>query len=233
VEKKILFFAKVKEIVGLPQLTIEINPGTNVMELKRLLCQKYPELIVMMETVIVSDNQEFVFDADVISETGEIAIFPPVSGGAGERDFLQITFNALDINALLSEMTENTTGAAAIFTGIIRGETNKETKTETVGLEYEAYQPMAELKLKQIADEIRNLWPSIERIALVQRIGYMDAGTPTVVVICTAAHRDTGVFEAAKYGINRLKEIVPIWKKEIGPNGESWVDGDYSPQKGD
>ena len=103
----------------------------------------------------------------------------------------------------------------------------------TTGLEYEAYIPMAEAKMLQVVDEIKNQWPAIQKIVVIQRIGYMDAGTPTIVVLCTAAHRKTGVFEAAKYGIDRVKEIVPIWKKEIGPDGESWIEGDYIPKKGD
>ena len=95
----------------------------------------------------------------------------------------------------------------------------------------------AEKKLQtfvlQIAKEIRAQWPAIERIVITQRIGYLDVGTPTVVIICTASHRDTGVFQAAEYGINRLKEIVPVWKKEIGPNGETWIEGSYHPKQGD
>jgi molybdopterin synthase catalytic subunit len=69
----------------------------------------------------------------------------------------------------------------------------------------------------------------VEGIAIVHRLGKLDAGTPTILVACTAAHRDTGVFEAARYGIDRLKEIVPVWKKEVGPDGERWVEGSYHP----
>ncbi len=64
-------------------------------------------------------------------------------------------------------------------------------------------------------------WPTVEGIAIVQRIGRLYPMTPTVLIACTAAHRDTGVFEAARYGIDRLKEIVPVWKKEVGPHGEA------------
>jgi len=92
---------------------------------------------------------------------------------------------------------------------------------------------MAEAKMLQVAQEIRARWSVVEGIAIVQRIGRLDAGTPTVLIACTAAHRDTGVFEAARYGIDRLKEIVPVWKKEVGPDGQSWVEGDYIPQRGD
>ena len=152
-----------------------------------------------------------------------------------------ITENEIDINALLEEITLTSTGAAAIFTGMVRGETSRTGKAQginyaphgTAYLEYEAYKPMAEAKMKQVAEEIRERWPVVEGIAIVQRIGRLYPRTPTVLIACTASHRDTGVFDAARYGIDRLKEIVPVWKKEVGPDGEEWVEGEYIPKPGE
>jgi molybdopterin synthase catalytic subunit len=144
-----------------------------------------------------------------------------------------ITEDEIDLDALLASITLESTGAAAIFTGMVRGVTSRGDAHETVYLEYESYVPMAEAKMKQVADEIREKWPVIEGIAVVQRIGRLYPKTPTVLIACTAAHRDTGVFEAARYGIDRLKEIVPVWKKEVGPHGEEWVEGDYVPKPGE
>ncbi len=144
-----------------------------------------------------------------------------------------ITEDELDLNALLEAITLPTTGAAAIFTGMVRGYTESGQAHQTLYLEYEAYRPMAEAKMKQVAEEIRARWPSIQGIAIVQRIGRLYPRTPTVLIACTAAHRNTGVFDAARYGIDRLKEIVPIWKKEVGPDGEEWVEGEYFPRPGE
>ncbi|HLA08288.1 MAG TPA: molybdenum cofactor biosynthesis protein MoaE [Anaerolineales bacterium] len=144
-----------------------------------------------------------------------------------------ITEDAIDLNALLTQITLTSTGAAAIFTGMVRGETERGEAHETDYLEYEAYIPMAEAKMKQVAEEIRAKWPMIEGIAILQRIGKLYPKTPTVLVACTAAHRDTGVFEAARYGIDRLKEVVPIWKKEVSSDGEFWVEGEYIPKAGE
>ncbi|MBI3360297.1 MAG: molybdenum cofactor biosynthesis protein MoaE [Chloroflexi bacterium] len=141
----------------------------------------------------------------------------------------RITHDALDLDALVASITLPSTGAACIFTGMVRGITQRDDPHETTYLEYEAYVPMAEAKMKQVAGEIREKWPAVEGIAIVQRIGRLDPGTPTVLIACSAAHRDTGVFEAARYGIDRLKEIVPIWKKEVGPSGEEWVEGKFKP----
>jgi len=139
----------------------------------------------------------------------------------------------IDLNELLEQITLSSTGAAAIFTGMVRGITSRNNPHETIYLEYESYKPMAEVKMKQVADEIRERWNTVEGIAIVQRIGRLYPCTPTVLIACTSPHRDTGVFEAARYGIDRLKEIVPVWKKEIGPNGEEWVEGDYIPKPGE
>lgn len=144
-----------------------------------------------------------------------------------------ITEDEIDLNELLAQITLASTGAAAIFTGMVRGETRRGDEHQTEYLEYEAYVPMAEEKMKQVADEIRARWDAIEGIAIVQRIGKLYPKTPTVLIACTAAHRDTGVFEAARYGIDRLKEIVPIWKKEVSPSGEFWVEGEYTPKAGE
>jgi len=144
-----------------------------------------------------------------------------------------ITEDEIDLNELLAQITLTSTGAAAIFAGMVRGETKRGEAHDTEYLEYEAYIPMAEAKMKQVAEEIRARWPIVEAIAIVQRIGKLYPKTPTVLIACTAAHRDTGVFDAARYGIDRLKEIVPIWKKEVSPGGEFWVEGEYIPKAGE
>jgi molybdopterin synthase catalytic subunit len=140
---------------------------------------------------------------------------------------VSITEQAVDLNDLLARITLPSTGAAVLFTGMVRGLTERGNPHETFYLEYEAYQPMAEMKMRQIADEMRQKWPSVEGIAIVQRVGHLDPGTPTTLIACSSAHRDDGVFQAARYGIDRLKEIVPIWKKEVGPHGAEWVEGEH------
>lgn len=144
-----------------------------------------------------------------------------------------ITDSKLDLNAILAQITLPSTGAACFFSGMVRGMTNRGDAHETEYLVYESYVPMAEAKMRQVAEEIRARWPEVEGIAIVQRIGKLMPETPTVLIACSAAHRDTGVFEAARYGIDRLKEIVPIWKKEVSRSGEEWIEGEYIPSPND
>ena len=133
----------------------------------------------------------------------------------------------------MSEITLPSSGAAVVFTGIVRSQDEQGKEKTILSLDYEAYLPMADEKLKQVALEIRERWSQVQGIAIVQRLGRLDAGSPTTLIACTAAHRDSGVFDAVRYGIDRVKEIVPIWKKEIGEDGEAWVVGHYSPRPGE
>lgn len=229
----VLFFAYMREAANNNRIELVVDDSVKVPDLKRIIASMYPDLESRINHVLVTINQQFAVDNDEIPDGAEIAMFPPVSGGAEERTIYRITDEVLDLDALLAQITNDTTGAACVFTGMVRGTTTRGQARQTVALEYEAYVPMAEAKMKQVAEEIRRRWPEVEGIAIVQRIGRLEPRTPTVLIACTAAHRDTGVFEAARYGIDRLKEIVPIWKKEIGPDGEIWIEGDYIPHKGD
>jgi molybdopterin synthase catalytic subunit len=229
----ILLFATLKDRAGARRVDLDLPDGARVLDLKHLLKDRYPALAPALDTAVVSINREFAFDEDLIPTGAEIALFPPVSGGSQAPTVFAITDGVLDLDALLAQITMPSTGAACLFTGMVRGITQRGEPHETSYLEYEAYIPMAEEKMNQVANEIRLRWPAVEGIAIVQRIGRLDPGTPTVLIACTAAHRDTGVFEAARYGIDRLKEIVPVWKKEVSPQGETWVEGDYQPKPGE
>jgi len=233
-EVNVLFFASLRERAGIKQTTLVLPEGASVIDLKGALREKYPGLTPVLGTSLVSVNREYAFDEDTIPEGAEVALFPPVSGGEQADQFptiFAITDDELDLDSLVSRITLASTGAVCLFTGVVRGFTARDNPHETEYLEYEAYRPMAETKMRQVADEIRQYWPSVEGIAIVQRIGHLNPGTPTVLIACSAAHRDTGIFEAARYGIDRLKEIVPIWKKEVGPQGEVWIEGEHVPNR--
>jgi len=233
-EIAVLFFATLKDKAGTARTVVVLPEGTRIADLKQQLEKQYPMLEAHLKTALAAINQQFAFDDDVIPAGAEVALFPPVSGGAAEyATILKVANEPLDLDDLVAQITTESTGAVCIFTGVVRGVTTRGEAHNTAYLEYEAYVPMAEQKMAQVAEEIRQKWPVIEGIVIVQRIGRLDAGTPTVMIACAAAHRDTGVFEAARYGIDRLKEIVPVWKKEVGPHGESWVEGDYLPGRND
>jgi len=229
----VMFFATFRDRAGTNRTEIEIPEGTTIAGLREILVEKYPGLETLAEHALASINREYAFDDQVIPAGGEVAWFPPVSGGGDPPTVFAITEDEIDLNELLDAITLPTTGAACFFTGMVRGVTTRDNPHDTEYLEYEAYAEMAEDKMRQVADEIRQKWPAVEGVAVVQRVGRLYPGTPTVMIACTAGHRDTGVFEAARYGIDRLKQIVPVWKKEVGTQGQEWVEGDYFPEAGE
>jgi molybdopterin converting factor subunit 1 len=234
---RVLFFATLRDKAGVREIAIEFPQGAHISDIKRLVLKKYPGLKQNMDTIIVALNHEFAFDEDIVPNEAEIAIFPPVSGGEIEAakypTIIEILDDEIDINEIVAKITLSTTGAACVFSGTVRGLTSRGLERQTEKLEYEAYREMAEVKLRQICVEIRTRWEDVEGIALVQRTGKLMPGTVSVIVACSSSHRDSGIFEATRYGIDRLKEIVPIWKKEVSKEGEEWIEGKYLPRRGE
>jgi molybdopterin synthase catalytic subunit len=229
VNVRVLYFATLRQQAGLKEESLSVNDGATLDDLRSLLVQSRPAIRASLGSAVASVNREFAGGSHALKDGDEVGFFPPVSGGVGPTIF-RLTESALDLNALLADLVGPTIGAACVFTGLVRGRTGEH---QTEHLDYEAYPAMAQEKMEQVAQEIRDRWPQVEGIAIVQRLGVLEAGSPTVLIACTAAHRDDGVFEAARYGIDRLKEIVPIWKKDVGPAGETWIEGSYHPGEQD
>ena len=235
----ILFFATLRDVVGARQLALDLDASIDsIQALRRELSSRYPAAEDNLSVALAAINEEFAFDHDRLSEGDEVAFFPPVSGGSGDEGALPEVFRLarapFNHDELVAAITTAQTGAVCIFTGTVRGQTAKAGHLpQTAYLEYEAYEPMALAKMRQVAAEIRARWSKVEGIAIIQRIGRLQVGDNTVLCACSSPHRDDGCFEAARYGIDRLKEIVPVWKKEVGGAGETWIEGDYRPASRD
>jgi molybdopterin synthase catalytic subunit len=144
--------------------------------------------------------------------------------------YFALTDQEPDLNQIHARLTQPDVGAIITFRGSVRGETQRDgLPPKTLHLEYEAYEEMAIERMAQIAAEIWAQWPDVKGVAIVQRIGRLSIGDLTTLVACAAGHRDQGAFEAARYGIDRLKEIVPVWKKEVSEDQSVWVEGVYRP----
>jgi len=139
-------------------------------------------------------------------------------GGEGPVKFFEVTTETLSVDEVVSRLADPAVGAVIAFVGTVRGVTDGR---EVCYLEYEAYPEMAEEMLRQIGDEVRERWKTIREVAIVHRLGRLEIGEISVVIALSAAHR-TEVFDAVHYAIDRLKQIVPIWKKEVWTDGAEW-----------
>lgn len=235
---EVMLFATLKSRAGRSRVEVEVPEGASPAQLLAAVGAACPALAPALESAVVAVNREFAFEDIALKPGDEVALFPPVSGGTAGPEYCTLAAEPFDLNDLVRRVTLPVTGGVCAFTGIVRGQTAPERAggdrlRETSQLNYEAYTAMAEAKLRQVAAEIRERWATVQGIAIVQRVGLLAAGEPTVAVVVSAAHRDQGIFEAARYGIDRLKEIVPVWKQEVGPAGEEWVAGHYHPRPAD
>ncbi len=224
-------FARMRELVGTNSLERDLAEGANIGTLIESLQADYPQLADVAARTITAVNQDFADVDTLLTEGDEVAFFPPVSGGSGADDGkFSITLDPISLDNIAAKVVKPKTGAVAVFGGVVR---NISAGKDVEHLQYEAYEAMAVAKLKQVADEAYEQWPKIVDIAIVQRIGQLEVGENAVIVAVSSPHRGDGCFEACAYAINRLKEIVPIWKKEIGPDGKEWIEGDYLPSTAD
>ena len=227
---RVLFFGMLKELVGMSADCAEFPEGTDLHGVFDSYARRYPALRDLARSIVMARNQEFAELSTKLAEGDEVAFLPPVSGGmaadtvevAEDGNYYAITRHAIDVRALVARLQTGAEGAVVAFEGTVR---NNTAGRRTVCLDYEAYESMA---LKMMAEIGRQIAASnqISRIAMVHRLGRMLIGETSVAVIVTAPHRRPA-FEAALEGIDRLKKVVPIWKKEHFADGEVWVEGEW------
>lgn len=213
-------FATLRERAGQAELSREFADGTTVAEIWRAMVREFPALGGHRDSVGFAVNQEYV-EGDFKPRAGdEIAFIPPVSGGADDSLIGPITIGRapIDIAALARAASSPAAGALVTFAGTTR-QTNA--GRQVMRLEYEAYEPMALREMHKLAREAGKRWP-IVRIAIAHRIGVVEIGETSVAIAVAAAHR-AEAFEACRFAIDRLKEVVPIWKKEYFEGGEIWI----------
>ena len=213
------FFASLREAYSTTSQERDFPQGVTVGDVLTILQEERPGILDGVN-LHVAVNKRYANTDTVLHEGDELALFPPVSGG-GERRRFRITEEELSLDELAALVTAPEYGAIVLFSGIVRGVTG-DLKTDY--LEYEAYAEMAEEVLAQIGAEVQERWPQVGDIAIVHRIGRLEIGESSVMIAVAASHRQ-GVFDACSYVIERIKEIAPIWKKEVGPEGNFWVEG--------
>jgi molybdopterin converting factor subunit 1 len=214
---RLRFFALYRDRAGVEEAMLDLPERVPVSEVVQRVRDAYPKLRDLPQRVLVAVNMEYVDGGHLLNEGDEIALIPPVAGGASDR--VAIVSRPIDPSALLAEVSTTAAGAQVLFLGTVREISDGR---EVEWLEYEAYPEMAERKLAQIVGMAREKW-KVCKIAVEHRVGKLELGDIAVAVAVSAGHRDAA-FEAGRYTIDTLKQVAPIWKKERYHDGEEWLD---------
>lgn len=226
---RVLFFGQLKEIVGRDKDEAEVAEGALVEDLFAQYGVSHPRLAGFRGSVVASVNQEFADWGARLASGDEVAFLPPVSGGAEAgvapgADICEIVRLPIETTQVVASLKAPKDGAVVVFEGIARDNTKGR---RTLYLDYEAYEPMALSKLRELGCQMREQF-AVDRIALVHRLGRIEIGETSVLIAVSAAHRGAA-FDACRFGIDTLKRTVPIWKKEYFEDGAVWADGEMPP----
>lgn len=217
------YFAIIREIVGRAAERRDVPETITVGELFDQLASEFPRLERVKPVTMLMVNQGYVSASHALRPGDEVALIPPVSGGASDR--FRVQSEALEPRLIEAMVADPGAGAIVTFTGAVR---NSGRGKRVTHLEYEAYAPAAEQMLEQIGQEIWERW-QVDRVAIVHRVGLLAVGEASVVITIASAHRDAA-FDACRYAIERIKEVVPIWKKEHYADGAAWIGSEHDYQ---
>lgn len=215
---RVRLFAALREAVGAREVTLDLREGASVRQAFEQLCSAYPALARYGGQVAFAVNAAYVPPEHPLRGGDELAVIPPVSGGAPA--LIRVTTEPLDPPALTKTVRTDADGAVCLFLGVVR---SHNAGRAVQHLEYEAYPEMAETVLREIVAEAQRRWP-IGAVAAHHRIGWLELGEASLAVAVAAPHRRES-FEACQWIVEELKARVPVWKKEVGPEGEVWVEG--------
>ncbi len=221
---KVLFFAGAKERAGVDRVDLDVAKSATVGEIVERAVKQVGSMDLGLARVMLARNGEYVDRDASVADGDEIAVIPPVSGGQTDETGLRktshvsISGSRIRPESVVEMVGSDADGAIVVFHGVTRDHNEGR---RVLHLEYEAYSPMAEREMLSIIDEMRRRW-DIGKVAVCHRTGRVDIGEISMVLAVSAAHRRPA-FESALYFIDRLKEVVPIWKKEYFEGGEIWI----------
>ncbi len=217
------YFAIIRELMGRGDETKEVAAESTAGDVLDLISRDVPAVARVIPALLVMVNQEYASRDHRLHDGDELALIPPVSGGT-DGDRFRVQPSVIDPRSVEHLVAAPGVGGIVTFSGTVRDHARGK---RVVALDYEAYQPVAEKMLSRIGDEARERW-AIDSIAIVHRTGRLGVGEVSVVIAAAAAHR-AEAFAACQYAIDRIKVIVPIWKKEFYEDGSQWVgsEADY------
>ena len=218
---QVLFFGMLKELAGLGSDSLTLPDSATLGDVIRHYEGRIPRLKEMAGSIAMSVNREYAGPECKLKAGDEIGLLPPVSGGVLHAAIVR---SPIDTEAVLRGIKQSSDGAAVVFEGVARDNTRGR---RTLYLDYEAYEEMALKQLEGLAERALAQF-QVRDVALVHRLGRLDIGETSVLIVVASAHR-AAAFEACRWLIDTLKRTVPIWKKEYFEDGAVWADGEPFP----
>src|SRR6204780_415905 len=226
---RVLFFGQLKEIVGAAEDDADLSEGARVEDLFERYARRFPRLAEFRSSIAASVNQEYAEWRAPLVDGNEGAFLPPVSGGRQTTvtdDVFQLVHQPIQVRELLENLKGPEDGAVVVFDGFVR---NNFKGRRTLYLEYEAYEPMALAKMREIGAQLRAKFP-VQRLPIVPRLGRLEVGKTSLWIPVTWPPRPPA-FAACPHPIDTMKRAVPIWKKEFFADGAVWAEGEKASQE--
>lgn len=214
-------FAGLHDLVGSKDIVMELPEGARITDLKSKLADEYPIVQPLLKTLVFAIDDEYIPTDERLHDGAEISLIPPVSGGA---ELFRVTSEPLEPmhGELVELVRRDESGAIVVFFGVVR---NNAEGRRVLRLEYEAHESMAVSKMREVAKEVKRRFPEISEIGIWHRTGLLEIGETSLLVVLSSPHRKEG-FEACHWAVDRIKQIVPVWKKEHFADGSAaWVEG--------
>lgn len=222
---QVLFFGQLCDLAGRREDSLTLPEGSTLADVLAHYERGIPRLRQLLPSLALSVNQEYASPEVVLRDRDEVALLPPVSGGAPEP-FIRLVRERIDPHQVVPPLERPEDGAIVIFDGIVR---NHSRGRRTLYLEYEAYEAMALKQMRALAGQALQRF-AVRNLAMVHRLGRLQIGESSVLIAVVAAHR-APAFEACRWLIDTLKTTVPIWKKEFFEDGAVWADGEPFPEE--
>jgi molybdopterin synthase catalytic subunit len=225
---RVLFFGVLKEMIGKSVDLLDLADGASLRDVLALYESQNPRLKESLPSLAMAVNQEYSGPDTKLKENDEIALLPPVSGGAPEaaqrRLYASIVREAINTSQTIASLKRGEDGAALVFEGVVRNQTRGR---KTLYLDYEAYEEMALEQMESLTVRAVERF-QIRDVAIVHRLGRLEIGETSVLIAVASVHR-AAAFDACRWLIDTLKRTVPIWKKEYFEDGAVWADGEPFP----
>ncbi len=234
---RVLFFGLLRDLIGCSEQELELPENARLETVFDHYASQFPRVREMSDSIVMARNEEFAARDGSLADGDEVAMMPPVSGGAGdertqtaawlasaedERGFYALSSDSIDVEELKRRTAASSVGAVLTFEGVVR---DNSSGRRTRYLDYDCYRPLALRTMRQLGREILEAH-DVHAVAMAHRLGRLEIGEASVAIVVSSAHR-RAAYEAGLDAINRLKKTVPVWKKEYFEDGEIWVEGEW------